>query len=113
MIICIADADWQALAASPIGDKDEQEEIGEQPPTETGSSLIVSNLEEVAGEPEIPMWDSDDDGVVDLKTKAELQELHIARVESFTELDPRKNLWVHTRFCSFNIGKFDLDRECE
>ncbi|KAF7093035.1 hypothetical protein CFC21_095471 [Triticum aestivum] len=44
-------------------------------------------------------------------TKAELQELHIACVKGFTELDPRKNLWVHTRFCSFNIGDFDLDRE--
>ncbi|XBI34068.1 hypothetical protein VPH35_119917 [Triticum aestivum] len=64
-----------------------------------------------AAEPEIPMWDSDDDGVVDLKTKAELQELHIACVKSFTELDPWKNLWVHTHFWSFNIGDFDLDRE--
>uniref|UniRef100_M8D5V8 Uncharacterized protein n=1 Tax=Aegilops tauschii TaxID=37682 RepID=M8D5V8_AEGTA len=68
--------------ASPIGDKDEQEEIEE----------------EVIEEAEIPVWDGDDDRVVDLKTKAKLQELHIAYVKSFTELDPRKNLWVHTRF---------------
>uniref|UniRef100_M8CVU4 DUF6598 domain-containing protein n=1 Tax=Aegilops tauschii TaxID=37682 RepID=M8CVU4_AEGTA len=108
------------IAASPTGDKEEEEEMGvlacemgEHPPTEIGSSSIASDVEEeeVTEEPEIPMWDSDDDGGVMRMTKAELQELHIACVKGFTELDPRKNLWVHTRFCSFNIGGFDLDRE--
>ncbi|XBI05936.1 hypothetical protein VPH35_134012 [Triticum aestivum] len=82
VIVCIAEAVGQApmeIAASPISDEDEQEVIEEA---------------------EIPVWDGDDDRVVDLKTKAELQELHIAYVKSFTELDPRKNLWVHTRFLS-------------
>lgn len=109
------------IAASPTRDKEEEEEemgvpaceMGEHPPTEIGSSSIASDVEEeeVTEEPEIPMWDSDDDGGVTRMTKAELQELHIACVKGFTELDPRKNLWVHTRFCSFNIGGFDLDRE--
>ena len=91
------------IAASPTGDKEE----------EIDTSSMVSNVveEEVTEEPEIPMWDSDDDGGVTRMTKAELQELHIACVKSFTELDPRKNLWVHTRFCSFSVGGFDLDRE--
>ena len=63
---------------------------------------------------EIPMWDSDDDdGEFMLKAKAELEELHIACVKSITELDPKSKLLVPTRFCSFNIAGFDLDKECE
>lgn len=110
------------IAASPTTRGEEKQEdedmgvpgckMGEQPPTEIGSS-IVSNVEEeeVTEEPEIPMWDSDDDGGVMLKAKAELEELHIACVKSITELDPKKKLLVPTRFCSFNIAGFDLDKE--
>ncbi|XP_044396579.1 uncharacterized protein [Triticum aestivum] len=69
---------------------------------------------EVTEELEIPMWEwdsDDDDGEFMLKAKAELEELHIACVKSITELDPKSKLLVPTRFCSFNIAGFDLDKE--
>ncbi|KAI4989862.1 hypothetical protein ZWY2020_038225 [Hordeum vulgare] len=111
------------IAASPTTRDEEKQEdegmgvpacktMGEQPPTEIGSS-IVSNVEEEEEEEviEIPMWDSDDDGEVMLKARAELEELHIACIERITEMDPKKKLLVPTRFCSFNIAGFDLDKE--
>ncbi|KAF7066072.1 hypothetical protein CFC21_072119 [Triticum aestivum] len=110
------------IAASPTTRDEEKQEdedmavpackMGEQPLTEIESSTVSTVEEkEVTKEPEIPMWDSDDDGEFMLKAKAELEELHIACVKSITELDPKSKLLVPTRFCSFNIAGFDLDKE--
>jgi hypothetical protein len=55
------------------------------------------------------VWDSDDDGGIILKTRPELEELHIARLKTIFQLDPKKNLLVPTRFCTINIAGFDLD----
>ena len=81
----------------------------------------VSNMEEgteeteipVCGSSEIPVWDSDDDSGYILKTRPELEALHIARLETIIELEPKKQLLIPTRFCSINIADFDLDKECE
>ncbi|XBH70686.1 hypothetical protein VPH35_098296 [Triticum aestivum] len=102
------------IAASPTTRDEEKREdedmavpackMGEQPLTEIGSSTVST----------IPMWEwdsDDDDGEFMLKAKAELEELHIACVKSITELDPKSKLLVPTRFCSFNIAGFDLDKE--
>ncbi|KAM3258239.1 hypothetical protein ACQJBY_050159 [Aegilops geniculata] len=110
------------IAASPTTRDEEKQEdedmavpackMGEQPLAEIGSSTVSTVEEkEVTEEPEIPMWDSDDDGEFMLKAKADLEELHIACVKSITELDPKSKLLVPTRFCSFNIAGFDLDKE--
>jgi hypothetical protein len=106
------------ITGIPISAKEE-----EKPPIETAAAAggPVSNTEEGIEEPEIPVcdsdkipvWDSDDDGGIVLKTRPELEELHIARLKTIFQLDPKKNLMVPTRFCSINIAGFDLDKECE
>jgi hypothetical protein len=95
----------------------------EQPPMETTAAAggPILNMEERTKEPEIllcdreeiPVWDSDDDGGIILKTRPELEELHICRLKTIFQLDPKKNLLVSTRFCTINIAGFDLDKECE
>ncbi|KAL6627000.1 hypothetical protein ACP70R_030726 [Stipagrostis hirtigluma subsp. patula] len=37
--------------------------------------------------------------------------LHMVRCREFTEYNHKRYLTVHTRFCRFNIGLFDLDKE--
>jgi hypothetical protein len=105
----------------PICAKEEEEE--EQPPMETTAAAggLILNMEERTEEPEIlvcdreeiPVWDSDDDGGIILKTRPKLEELHIARLKTIIQLDPKKNLLVPTRFCTINIAGFDLEKECE
>jgi hypothetical protein len=70
--------------------------------TETGLELTVEEMLELV-EP---------DAQLTMEEKV-LQGLHLTFCKEFTEYDPRKNSFVCTRFCSFNIAFFDLDEECE
>jgi hypothetical protein len=45
--------------------------------------------------------------------KCKLDAMHKERVEALIVYDPKKELLVPSRFCSFHLAGFDLDEKCE
>ncbi|KAI4988821.1 hypothetical protein ZWY2020_036138 [Hordeum vulgare] len=54
--------------------------------------------------------DLDQDKALTLAQNA-LKALHLVRCQRFTAYDPKRKAFVCTRFCSYNITFFDLDKE--
>ncbi|CAM0884389.1 unnamed protein product [Alopecurus aequalis] len=53
---------------------------------------------------------AEEDPVLKLEQNA-VEALHIVRCQEFTGYDPKRNGFICTRFCSYNIAFFDLDKE--